>query len=167
MHKFSSSNSFLKLCPIVSSIDTFNYNIAHFFCDLLSPLVLNDYSCKDTVFFVSQIKNENLSKNFFVSDDVNSLFGNIPLQETIDMAINLIFNPNPYPNVTKKERKKLLLFATSQTHFIFNSKFYNQIDGVAKGSPLAPVLANIFMGVYDFMKLSGLMNIILTNVKFI
>ena len=30
--------------------------------------------------------------------------------------------------------------------FIFNSKFYNQINGVAMGSPLAPVLAKIFMG---------------------
>ena len=27
--------------------------------------------------------------------------------------------------------------------------FYNQIDGVAMGSPLAPVVANIFMGFYE------------------
>ena len=65
------------------------------------------------------------------------------------MAINLIFNHNPNLNITKKELKKLFLFATSQTHFIFNSKFYNQIDGVAMGSPLAPVLANIFMGFHE------------------
>ena len=44
---------------------------------------------------------------------------------------------------------KLFLFATLQTHFLFNGKFYNQIDGVAMGSPLAPVLANIFMGFYE------------------
>ena len=31
-------------------------------------------------------------------------------------------------------------FGTSQTHFIFNSKFYNQISGVAMGSSLAFVL---------------------------
>ena len=48
--------------------------------------------------------------------------------------------------MTRKEIKKLFLFATSQTHFIFNCKFYNQTDGVALGSPLSPVLANIFMG---------------------
>ena len=36
IHKLSSSNSFQKLHPIVSSIDTFNYNLAHFLCDLLS-----------------------------------------------------------------------------------------------------------------------------------
>ena len=64
MHKFSSSDSFPKLRPIVSSIGTFNYNLARFLCDLLSPLVPNDYSYKDTFSFVSQIKNANLSKNF-------------------------------------------------------------------------------------------------------
>ena len=36
--------------------------------------------------------------------------------------------------------------ATCETHFLFNGKFYDQIDGVAMGSPLAPVLANLFMG---------------------
>ena len=35
MHKFSSSDSFPKLCLIVSSIHTFNYNLACFFYDLL------------------------------------------------------------------------------------------------------------------------------------
>ena len=149
MHKFSSSDSFPKLRPIVSSIGTFIFNLAHFLCDLSSPLVSNDYSCKDTFSFVSQIKNANPSKTFLISYYVTSLFTNIPLQETIDIAINLIFNHNPNLNITKKELKKLFLFATSQTHFIFNGKFYNQIDRVAMGSPLAPVLAHIFMGFYE------------------
>ena len=119
---------------IVSSIGSFNYNLAHFICGLLSPLVHNDYSCKDTFSFVSQIRNANLSKKFLVSYDITSLFTNIPLQETIDIAINLIFNHNPNLNITRKELKQLFLFATYQTHFIFNNKFYNQIDGVAMGS---------------------------------
>ena len=63
MRKFSSSDSFPKLCQIISSIGTFNYNLACFLCDLLSPLVPNDYSCKDTFSFVSQIKN---AKNFLL-----------------------------------------------------------------------------------------------------
>ena len=125
MHKFSSSNSFPKLRPIVSSIGTFNYNLARFLCDLLSPLVPNDYSCKDIFSFVSQIKNANLSKKFLVSYDVTSLFTNIPPQKTIDIAINLIFNHNPNLNITRKKLKKLFLFATSKTHFIFNSTVYN------------------------------------------
>ena len=120
MHKFSSSDSFPKLRPIVSSLGTFNYNLAHLLCDFLSPLVPNDYSCKDTFSFVSQIKNANLSKRFLVSYDVTSLFTNIPLQETIDIAINLISNHNPNLNITRKELKnfsfslylRLILFLT-------------------------------------------------------
>ena len=145
---FCSSDSFPKLRPIVSSIGTFNYNLARFLCDLLSPLVPNDYSCKDTFSFVSQIKNANLSKKFLVSYDVTSLFTNIPLQETINIAINLIFNHNPDLNITRTDLKKLVLSAASQTQLIFN-KFYNQFDGVEMGSPLASVLANIFMDFHE------------------
>ena len=100
MHKFSFSDSFLKFRPIVSSIGTFNYNLARFLCDLLPPLVPNDYSCKDTFSFVSQIKNANLCKKFLVSYDVTSLFTNI---ETIDIAANLIFNNNPNLNIIREE----------------------------------------------------------------
>ena len=109
MHKFYSSNSFPKLHPIVSSIDTFNYNLACFLCDLLSPLVPHEYSCNDTFSFDSQIKSANLSRTFLVSYDATSLFTNIPLQKTIDIAIDLIFN-NPNLNITKKGLKKLFLF---------------------------------------------------------
>ena len=146
MHKFSSSDSFPKLRPIVSSIGTFNYNLARFLCELLSSLVPNDYSCKYTFSFVSHISNANISKIFLVSYHVIGLFTNIALQETIEIAINLIFNHHPNLNITRKELKKLFLFSTSQTHFIFKNEFYNEIDRVAMESALAPILANIFMG---------------------
>ena len=103
MHKFSSSDSFPKLRPVFSTIGTFNYNLACFLCDLLSALVPNHYSCKDTFSFISLIKNPNLSKVFLVSYDITSLSTNIPLQETIDRTINLIFNHNPNLNITRKE----------------------------------------------------------------
>ena len=102
MHKFSFSDSFPKFCLIVSSIGTFNYNLARFLCDLLSPLLPNDYYCKDTFSFVSQLKNANLSKKLLVSYNVMSLFTNISFQETINIAINLIFNHNPNLNITRK-----------------------------------------------------------------
>ena len=79
MHKFSSSDSFPKLRPIVSSVGTFNYNLACFFCDLLMITLAKKP-------FFSQIKNANISKKSLVSYDVASLFTNISLQETIDIA---------------------------------------------------------------------------------
>ena len=113
MHKFSSSDTFSKLRLIVSSMGTFNYDLTCFLCDPLSPVVPDDYSSKDTFSFVSQIKDANLSLHFLISYDVTSLFTNIPLQKNIDIAINLIFNHNLNLNITKKELKKLFLFATS------------------------------------------------------
>ena len=39
----------------------------------------------------------------------------------------------------------MLEFATKKSHFLFDGQYDDQIDGVAMGSPLGPVLANIFM----------------------
>ena len=78
---------------------------------------------------------QNSLQSFFTS-----LFTNIHFQVTSDIAIHLIFNHNTNLNIIGKELKKLFLFAASRTHFIFNNKFYNQIDGVAIGSTLAPVI---------------------------
>ena len=63
--------------------------------------------------------NANLSKTFLVPYDVTRLFTNIPLQETIDIAINLISNHNLNLNITRKELNKLFLFATFTDSFYF------------------------------------------------
>ena len=51
--------------------------------------------------------------------------------------------------MNKQQLKKLFLFATTQTHFLYNGQYFDQIDGVAMGSPLGPVLANLFLGYYE------------------
>ena len=89
VHKFSSCDIFPKLCPIVSSIGTFNYDSTHFLCDLLSPVVPDDYSCKDTFSIFSQINKANLSRKFLVSYNVTSLFTNIPFQEINSITIRI------------------------------------------------------------------------------
>ena len=144
--KWASLPLVIKLVRLFYSIGTLNYDVSRFFRNLLSPVAPDDYSCKDNFYFVSQIKNEILSGKFLVSYDVPRLFTNIPLQETIDRAINLIFNHSSNLSIT---RKKLFLFSTSQTHFLFNGKLYNQIDEADTGFPLPLVLANIFMFFYE------------------
>ena len=65
MQKFSSSDSFPNLCPIVLSIGSFDYNLARSLCDLRSPLVPNDYSWEDTFsFFFLKLRMEIFSENF-------------------------------------------------------------------------------------------------------
>ena len=84
-----------------------------------------------------------------ISYDFCSLFISIPLKETIDIAADLLFEPNPNFKITKNELKKLFDFTTLATHFLFDGSFYDQIEGAAMGSPLNPVLVNLFMGYHE------------------
>ena len=85
-----------------------------------------------------------------ISYDVKSLFTNIPLDETLDIAVTLLKEKEPScKNISKRDLKKLFVFATSESHFSFKNRIYDQIDGVAMGSPLGPVLANLFMGFHE------------------
>ena len=60
--------------------------------------------------------------------------------------------------ISRSDLKQLFQYATSGTHFFFDGNFYDQIDGVAMGSPLGPVLANIFMGYHETKWLSTFPN---------
>ena len=117
-----------------------------FLSDLVKPCLDSKYCPKDSFSFVTELKQENLANAHMVSFDVESLFTNIPLNETIELVLDKIFIQQPDINITRKDLKKLFEFATANTHFLFNGTFYDQIDGVAMGSPLAPILANLFMG---------------------
>ena len=55
-------------------------------------------------------------------------------------------------HASKVELKKVFEFATSGTYFLFQGAFYDQTDGIAMGSPLGPVLANLFMSCYESMR---------------
>ena len=56
---------------------------------------------------------------------------------------------NPDIKLGRGNLTKIYFFATAQTHFLFLGNFYDQIDGEAMDSPLAPVLANLFMGHHE------------------
>ena len=59
-----------------------------------------------------------------------SLFTNIPLNETIDLAVDIVFNNNNQSmSIAKPQLKKLFVFAASQTHFLFNDEIYDQTNG--------------------------------------
>ncbi|CAF0999626.1 unnamed protein product [Brachionus calyciflorus] len=53
--------------------------------------------------------------------------------------------------------KHLLIVCTQESHFQFNGEYFDQTDGVAMGSPLGPLFANIFMSEFTLI-LSSLFN---------
>ena len=101
------------------------------------------------------------------SFDVESLFTNIPLQETIDLCVDLLFNDKPnIDGFTKTDFHELLTVTLSESLILFNNEYYKQIDGVAMGSPLGPTFANIFLSYYEkFGSKIALMNLNLSFIK--
>ena len=149
MHKIQPSNVVPPLRPIVSSVNTFSYHLAKYLCNLLQPHLPDAFSISDSFSFAEEHKTVDFSNKFMVSFDVVSLFTNIPLKESIDLAVSYITDENPSLKLSKTDLTKLFSLTTSQSNFLFNGKMYDQIDGVAMGSPLAPVLANLFLGHYE------------------
>ena len=98
MHKVHEPSSAPPFRPIVSSIGTYNYNLAKFLCTLLDSHIPNEFCARDTFSFVNEITNLRTSNKFMVSFDVESLFTNIPLLESIELAVDYTLSGNPNIN---------------------------------------------------------------------
>ena len=102
---------------------------------------------KDTFHFVEQIKSVDLSTGVMVSFDVKSLFTNVPLQETIDVCLDRLYRSDRMapPAVPEHVLRNLIELCVCENLFVFDGKVYAQVDGVAMGNSLGPILANIWM----------------------
>ena len=85
------------------------------------------------------------AKQTMVSFDVKSHFTNIPLSFTLNLILESIYvdNPTEWNGLYKSRLLKLLSWSTKNTTFQFNNKFYKHLDGVAMGSPIGPLLADV------------------------
>ena len=131
--------------PILSSINTPSYKIAKFLTPLLSSLTTNEFVSKDSFEFARAVRNQNPDL-YMASFDIDSLFTNVPLDETIEICTKKLFGrKRKFEGFTREQFKKLLSLAVKNSCFLFNGEYFEQVDGVAMGSPLGPTLANIFL----------------------
>ena len=83
------------------------------------------------------------------SFNVESLFTNIPLDETISIALDLLFQrKKKVKGLLKRHCKQLLTHAAKSSSFIFDV-FYRQVNDVLMGSSLGPTLANLFLAYHE------------------
>ena len=78
----------------------------------------------------------------YVSYDVESLFTNVSVYESIDYILQEIY--------IKEKRyelimNRLLLKLTIENTFMLNSNFYKQIDGCTMSGPLSIIFSDIYM----------------------
>ena len=87
------------------------------------------------------------------------LFTNVPLDQTISIILNRIYDKREInTDITRSEMKKLLYLRSKNAHFLFDNNFYIHKDSVAIGSPLGLVLVNIFMVKLKHSVILGLAN---------
>jgi hypothetical protein len=80
--------------------------------------------------------------------DVESLFTNIPIQETIEIILKNVYeNPDiSPPMIPRNVMCKLLTICTTKNPFKSpTGETFMQVDGVSMGSPLGPLFANFYM----------------------
>ena len=137
----------LVLSPIMSNIGAALYQLIKYLTKLLSPLSTSEYTVANNMEFINHVKRMNIPKDHsFISFSVQLSFTYVPLAFTIDVILRRIYNENEiYTNIKRSEMKELLLLATKNAHFMFSNDIYQHYEGVWMGSPLGPVIAEIFM----------------------
>ena len=131
--------------PILSAIGTPTYKLAKFLVPILEPLTTNEYTIKDSFTFAEELQSFD-SKLVMTSFDIESLFTNIPSQETIDLCVENLFQDRAHvDNLSKDSFRELLTRTMSESLILFDQQFYKQHDGVATSSPFGSTLANVFL----------------------
>ena len=111
-----------------------------------------------TLDFVEQVKNVTLLPGECLSSyDVTALFTSVP----VDLAIGIIKDLLEKEPTLKEgtglsvgDIALLLEFCLKNTYFSFQGQFYEQVDGVAMGSPVSPIVANLYMEYFEQKALS-------------
>ena len=100
---------------------------------------------------VDQIKDLVLvDDEVIVSFDVSSLYTNVPVDEAINEAAELLYSGEVTPPPVDKETfVKLLELATKDVVMLTHEGYYRQMDGLAMGAKPAPPLANIWLSKFE------------------
>ena len=106
------------LRQIILAIGAWSYSLAKFFVPILKEFTINEYTVKDSFSFSNEIRNKSTSL-YMASFDIQSLFTNIPLDETIDICLELLFNKKrKVKGMLKKYVTKLLMCAVKSSTFV-------------------------------------------------
>ena len=139
------------LRPIVSSIGSATYETAKELSRILKPLVgRSTHHVRNNQDFIQSIQDITIEEeeDCMMSFDVKSLFTSIPIQTTLNIIKKLLEEDTSLHQRTTMAVKHihcLLEFCLTNTYFSFQGRLYEQKEGAAMGSPISPIVANIFM----------------------
>ena len=148
------------LHPIISCIGFPTYHLSKYITSLISPLAGQTSS-----FIISRthnilfecMKNIHLQPTeVMVTFDIISLFTNVPIHEAIEVIKERLLKDETLEDRTAlsvDEITHLLNLCLRTTYFVYQGEFYQQEDGAAMGSPVPPLVANIYMERFEDLSL--------------
>ena len=151
------------LRPIVSSSGSITYGVAKELSHIIKPLVgQSSHHLKNTQHFIQQLQGKNLEAGEIITSyDVKVLFTSVPVQPSIQIVKQRLQQYTTLPQRTSMsiaQITSLLEFCLTHTYFLFQGKYYEQVQGAAMGSPIGPLIANIFMEEFEVKALQSFPN---------
>ena len=136
----------IPLRPVLSMPGSPYYNIATTVTKWLSVVPESKSNCTSKK-IADQLKDIVLDEGeVLVSFDVVSLYTNVPVLEAIQEAADRLYcGEFETPPVSKETFVELLKLASTNVVMLTSDGYYVQKDGLAMGSPPAPLLANIWL----------------------
>ena len=136
--------------PIVSSIGSVTYGVAKELAKIIKPLMGNSqHHVHNTKQFADEIRKIKLEEGECITSyDVTALFTSIPVASALDIIRRKLKQDADLPTRTimaADNITELLGFSLNNTYFVFQDVVYEQTKGAAMGSPISPIVANIYM----------------------
>ena len=149
----------MPLKPIVSSTGAVTYQTAKELSKILKPLVgKSPHHAHNNEEFLHHLKGIQLGLDeVIISYDVKALFTSVPIQPALTIITKLLEEDpglQERTSMTVKNIICLLEFYLRSTYFTFQSQYYEQVEGVAMGSPISQIVANLYMESFETRAIS-------------
>ncbi len=143
--------------PVVSGVNSVMHNLArnlhNFLATLNRPKLYSLNNSKQFVDDLFSIEDTSAPSQHMCSFDVVALYPSIPLQELYPI-LSTIMTDNGIEPQRIASCLTLIKLVNNSNYFVFDKHIYQQTDGLAMGSPLSAILADIYMSDFETKLLS-------------